>query len=31
MIENYGGLAIYGIGFLTQALATFGIMVYINL
>lgn len=31
MIENYGGLAVYGIGFITQLLATFGIMVYINL
>ena len=31
MIEHYGGLAIYGIGFMTQLLATFGILVYINL
>lgn len=31
MIEHYGGLGLWGIAFLTQLLATFGIMVGINL
>jgi hypothetical protein len=31
MIEHYGGLGLWGIAFLTQLLATFGIMVSINL
>lgn len=31
MIENFGVLGIFGIAFLTQLLATFGIMVDINL
>ena len=31
MIENFGVLGIFGIAFITQLLATFGIMVDINL
>ena len=31
MIENFGVLGIFGIAFITQLLATFGIMVGINM
>lgn len=31
MIENYGMLGLFGIAFITQLLATFGIMTDINL